>query len=396
MANAFSNHNIFSIADGRPFQEVVVAPLRSKILIADSSAMRRQQLREALAELQAEYFEAATTSEAIAVVSIQRVDLVLIDLALGEMGAIELCRLLKKTATMKFLPCFVLSASDDMDNEVRAIEAGADGFFVTPPRPRIFQARVQASLRHKAMIDSLDDSETVLFSLARSMEDRDPGLGQHCERLALMASAMGSALGLPNQDIVSLQRAGYLHDVGKVAVPDHILFKEGPLNKEEWEIMMAHPERGERICSNMRTLQSVLPIIRHHHERWDGSGYPDKLKGEEIPLLARILQLADIYDALTTVRPYKRAFTAGEAMEIIRQEAAKGWRDPHLVEQFSEILPMFRTNTSACDISQVSLQALSNSLNRACKQPEGKLLGSNGVQDKPIAGVKAGRDRIGR
>ncbi len=369
MANGFQTNKIISIAEGKLFHESPSGPFRNRILLADASKARRHQLKETLSGLQAEFYEAVTTGDALTAVSMSRVDLVLIDLNLGEMGAIELCRLLKKTAVMKFLPIFVLSASNEMDSEVRAIEAGADGYFTRPLRPRIFQARVQASLRHKAMIDSLDDSEAVLFSLARSMEDRDPGLGQHCERLALMASAMGSALGLPNQDIVSLQRSGYLHDIGKVAVPDHILFKDGPLNSEEWEVMMAHPGRGERICSTMRSLQSVLPIIRHHHERWDGSGYPDKLKGEEIPLLARILQLADIYDALTTARPYKRAFSASEAIDIIRKEADKGWRDPKLVEQFSEILPMFRTTSSACDISQISLQALAHSLNRACQPP---------------------------
>ncbi len=337
-------------------------PLYCRILIADSCQDRRSTLRQLLAHLQPEVVEASSTSEAVAAITMNRIDLALIDLGLGELGAIEFCRILKKTAPMKFLPLFVISGEDDVEVEVRALEAGADAFLVMPLRPRAFQARIQASLRQKAMIDSLDDSETVLFSLAQSMEDRDPGLGQHCERLALMASAMGSALGLPGADIVALQRSGYLHDIGKVAVPDHILFKNGPLTTEEWLVMMAHPERGERICSNMRSLQSVLPIIRHHHERWDGSGYPDKLRGEQIPLLARILQLADIYDALTTARPYKRAFTAEEAIAIVREEADRGWRDPRLVQQFSEILPMFRSAAASCDLSQVGLQALAGSV----------------------------------
>ncbi len=357
-------------ADERALQGLQAHPAQSRILIADASVMRRRQVRNSLSELRVEFIEVGTTGDAIAAVSMNRVDIVLIDLDLGEMGAIELCRILKKSATTKFLPLFVLSSTDDVEREIEAIEAGADAFFVCPLRPRIFPARVQASLRHKAMIDSLDDSETVLFSLAQSMEDRDPGLGQHCERLALMASAMGAALALPTEDIISLQRSGYLHDIGKVAVPDHILFKKGPLTPEEWDVMMAHPERGERICSNMRSLQPVLPIIRHHHERWDGSGYPDKLKGEQIPLLARILQLADIYDALTTARPYKRPFSSTEAITIIREEAAKGWRDPKLVEQFSEILPMFRTASSGCDLAQFSLHALAKSLNLAGEFPQ--------------------------
>ncbi len=368
MVDTARKNNVISINDWesrRRKNDEDLCPLHCRILIADSCETRRATLRQWLADLQPEIVEVSSTSEAVGAITINRVDLVLIDLGLGELGAIEFCRILKKAAPMKFVPLFVMSEVDDMEVEVRALEAGADAFLVMPLRPRTFQARIQASLRHKAMIDSLDDSETVLFSLAQSMEDRDPGLGQHCERLALMASAMGSALGLPGADIVALQRSGYLHDIGKVAVPDHILFKNGPLTSDEWTIMMTHPERGERICSNMRSLHSVLPIIRHHHEKWDGTGYPDKLRGEEIPLLARILQLADIYDALTTARSYKRAFTAEEAITIIRQEANRGWRDPQLVEQFSEILPMFRAAAASSDLSQVGLQALAGSVGPA-------------------------------
>jgi putative two-component system response regulator len=344
------------------------AASRGKILIVDGSASNRCSLRRMLGEADHELSEAGTTSEAIGAISVHRVDLVLIDMAAPELGAVEFCRMLKKAGATQFLPVFVMAASDDVENEVLAIEAGADEFLVAPIRPKTFLARVQASLRHKAMLDSLDNSETVLFSLAQSVEERDPDLGQHCQRLALMASAMGLALGLPSSDILALQRGGYLHDVGKVAIPDHILFKPGLLTPAEWEIMKTHAERGERICSSMRSLARVLPIIRHHHEKWDGSGYPDGLKGEEIPLLARILQLADIYDALTTARPYKGALSPDEALAVLRNEVARGWRDPKLVEMFSEILPMFRTPTQP-DFSRLSLHALAASIERFRKDP---------------------------
>jgi putative two-component system response regulator len=279
------------------------------------------------------------------------------------MGAIEFCRMVKKAGATQLLPIFVVAATDDLESEVRAIEAGADEYFTAPLRQQAFRARVQASLRHKAVIDSLDDSETVLFSLAQSVEDRDPSLGQHCERLSLMAAAMGVALGLPPREILVLQRGGFLHDIGKVGIPDGILFKAGPLTPDEWEIMKSHAERGERICKNMRSLEPVLPIIRSHHERWDGSGYPDGLKGEAIPLLARILQLADIYDALTTERSYKRALKPQEALRVIREEVDKGWRDPRLVELFADLLPMFDTPSSP-DFSRLSLHALASSIER--------------------------------
>ena len=364
--------------------------VRGRILIVDASAAKRRNVRAALRELDHELVEADSTSEAITAISLHRVDLVLIDLQVPELGATEFCRMLKKASATQFLPVFVMAASDDLESEVLAIEAGADEFLVAPLRPPAFRARVQANLRHKAMIDSLDDSETVLFSLAQSVEERDPGLGQHCQRLALMAAAMGVTLGLQPPDILALQRGGYLHDIGKVAIPDHVLFKPGPLTPEEWEVMKTHAERGERICSNMRSLTPVLPIIRHHHERWNGTGYPDGLKGEEIPLLARILQLADIYDALTTARPYKRALSPEEALQVLNEEVGKGWRDPKLVELFSDILPMFRSSTPP-DFSRLSLHALAASIERFRKDPEHSYAKSSLFEDpervKLITGI---------
>ncbi len=173
-------------------------------------------------------------------------------------------------------------------------------------QPRIFHAHVNSALRRKALVDKLDDSESILFSLAASVEERNGALAKHCERLARIASSIGLALQLPPDDILALQRGGYLHDIGKVAIPDQVLFKPGPLTPDEWRIMEGHTVKGEQICQGMKSLRNVLPIIRHHHEKWDGSGYPDRLRGDEIPLLARIVQLADIYDALTAERSYKR------------------------------------------------------------------------------------------
>jgi putative two-component system response regulator len=144
-------------------------------------------------------------------------------------------------------------------------------------------------------------------------------------------------LQLEDQDLEALYRGGYLHDIGKVSIPDRILFKPGPLDAEEWETMRTHPQRGEDICKPLRSLERVLPIIRHHHERWDGSGYPDGLSGAQIPRLARILQMADIYDALTSARPYKEAMPAQNALEIMQRETEKGWRDPELMETFTRL-----------------------------------------------------------
>ena len=147
----------------------------------------------------------------------------------------------------------------------------------------------------------------------------------------------GERIGLPEHQIVALRRAGIVHDIGKVAVPDNLLLKAGSLTQEEWKIMREHPVVGERICAPLKSFRLVLPIIRHHHERVDGSGYPDGLKGEQIPVMARVLQIVDVYDALTTQRPYKRAFSASEALEIMANEVSKGWWDPHIFAEFQQM-----------------------------------------------------------
>ena len=181
------------------------------------------------------------------------------------------------------------------------------------------------------------ETEAVLQSIARMVEQRDSHTAGHCERLAFSAVALGVAMRLDSTSLVSLYVGGYVHDVGKVGVPDSILFKPGKLTAEEWEIMRAHPVRGEEICRPLKSLRTVLPLIRHHHERWDGSGYPDGLRGTEIPLLARVLQVVDIYDALTHPRPYKHAYSSAHALDTLQEETDRGWRDRDIASLFIRI-----------------------------------------------------------
>jgi putative two-component system response regulator len=181
---------------------------------------------------------------------------------------------------------------------------------------------------------NIDPAESILLALAQAVEQRDQQTAGHCERLAFISVALGMAMGLKRAELLSLYRGGYLHDIGKVGIPDSILFKPGKLTADEWVTMRSHPARGEEICRPLASLRPVLPIIRHHHERWDGSGYPDGLRGEQIPLLARIVQVADIYDALISPRPYKDPVTRKEALAIMREETERGWRDPEIVGVF--------------------------------------------------------------
>ena len=383
-----------------------ISPLRSRILLIDIDAENRKQISDTVADLNLELVEVSSTSAALnAINALQQgafqqgnpqegtvqpgslqggflqegntqhlssrtsFDLVMVDATTPELGGVDLCRILRNKPVTRITPIFMLAKPEDRDLEVQAFSAGADEFFVAPLKRTALRARVHATLRMKAMMESLDSAESVLFSLAKSVEDRDADLGEHCQRLALMASAMGLALGLDPGSIRALQHGGYLHDIGKIGIPDRVLFKAGPLTPDEWEIMRSHSVRGERICSCMKSLAPMLPIIRHHHEKFDGTGYPDGLKGEEIPLLARILQVVDIYDALTTERPYKRAYTPEEALVIMREETKKGWRDPALVEVFSDLLPMFR-HISAGDSTRTSLQHLADSIDLYRKSTE--------------------------
>jgi putative two-component system response regulator len=182
-----------------------------------------------------------------------------------------------------------------------------------------------------------DETEGLLLALAQAVEQRDRQTAGHCERMAFLSVAIGTALRLGSDSLLALYRGSFLHDVGKVGIPDSILFKPDRLTVDEWKIMRSHSTRGEEICRHLKSLAPVLPIIRHHHERWDGSGYPDGLRDQQIPLLARVVQVADIYDALTSSRPYKPAYLADEALQIIEEETSRGWRDPEVVRMFLRV-----------------------------------------------------------
>lgn len=210
--------------------------------------------------------------------------------------------------------------------------------------------------RRKPRVFPHDETEAIVFALAQAVEQRDHNTAGHCERMAFISVALGVMVGVEQAALVTLYRGGFLHDVGKVGIPDSILFKPGKLTAEEWVTMRSHPARGVEICRHLKSLQPVLPLIRHHHERWDGSGYPDGLRGEQIPLLARVLQLADIYDALTSPRSYKRAFPPREALRIMEEETARGWRDPDLVSLFLLLHQQVLAQLHATDGSLLAIQ----------------------------------------
>jgi putative two-component system response regulator len=250
----------------------------------------------------------------------------------------ELCREMKENPATRLIPFVLITGLTDRQDRVLGIESGADDFLHKPIFPEELFARVKSLLKLKEFTDELETAESVLCTLGLSVESRDPYTEGHCDRLARHASNLGRYLGLDPESIVALRRGGYLHDLGKIAVPDEILKKGTNLTPEEWVIMKQHPITGETICRPLKSLRLVLPIIRSHHEHSDGSGYPDGLQRSEIPLLARVLQVVDVYDALRTARPYKLALSHEQASVTMREEARSGYWDEQLTREFFSML----------------------------------------------------------
>jgi putative two-component system response regulator len=241
---------------------------------------------------------------------------------------------LKGAASTRLVPVVLMTGSREDDDRLRAIEAGANDFVTKPLDPTELKARIRSLMQLKHFTDDLDSAEAVLRSLALMIEARDRYTDGHCQRLARYATELGLFLNLAEQDILTLRRGGYFHDVGKIALPDSILLKAGPLTPEEFARVREHPVVGDRLCGDLRALHRVRPIVRHHHERLDGSGYPDGLVGDAIPLLAQIISVVDIYDAMTTTRPYHLAASHEAAMAELQKDVDRGWRSRELVEAF--------------------------------------------------------------
>jgi len=320
--------------------------MAGKILIVDDESSARFALELLLRREGFDVHEVHDGESALIECAAFRPDLVLLDIVMPGMDGFEVCRRIKNTPETRLTPVVLITGLSATEDRIKGINAGADDFLSKPIDFNELLARSRSLLRLKQYTDELENAETVVFTLAQSIEARDPYTRGHCERLAQMSSCLGERLGIADEDIKALRWAGIVHDVGKVAVPDSILLKPGPLTPEEIKVMRKHAEVGERICAPLRSFRSVLPIIRHHHEKRDGSGYPDGLKGEAIPLTARILQLADVYDALTTDRPYRTAVASAIALSMMEAEALRGWWDKELFDAFRD---MIRDGRAALD-----------------------------------------------
>ena len=308
------------------------------VLVADDQAANRELLQELLTAQGYTVIAVADGASAVAELARTQIDLVLLDVMMPRMNGFQVCEAIKSNPDTYLVPVILVTALSEKQDRLEGIKVGADDFLSRPVDRAELLARVRSLLKLKQRTDELERAESVLFTLARSIEGKDPYTHGHCERLSDYSARLGEHLGLSEDQLVALRRAGVVHDVGKIAVPDAILLKPSSLTAVEWELIREHPVVGERICAPLKSFRFVLPIIRHHHEKFDGSGYPDGLRGEAIPVTARVLQIVDVYDALTTDRPYKHAFSITDALQTMKQEVARGWWDPHIFDEFEQLV----------------------------------------------------------
>ena len=307
------------------------------ILIIDDDAQNLKLLEGILFPKNCELIKASNGIDALNIVNKTNVDLIFSDVMMPEMDGYEFCRHLKSSEATRLIPVVLVTALDDTEARIKGIEAGADDFITKPPNKMELLARTESLIKLKKLNDNLASIEYVLFSLAKTVEAKDEYTQGHVERVSKLAITLGEKMGLSEMEMEALRYGGVLHDIGKIGIPGGILNKPGPLSAEEWKVMKNHPVAGYNICLPLKkNLGYALEVIRHHHEKLDGSGYPDGLKGEEISMAARIMAIVDIYDALITDRPYHKGMPLEKAVEILKQEAATGKLDNEVVNYLIE------------------------------------------------------------
>lgn len=308
------------------------------VLAVDDDPGALEALAEALGTLRFQVWGATDGGSALALAQRHQPDVILLDLMMPGMDGYEVCRRLKQDVETRLIPVVFLTGHGSREARLQGLEAGATDFLSKPCDLVELEIRVRNLVDFHRLTLELDSAEQMVFTIARTVEARDPETSDHCERLAQIGVRLGTRLSLDEDELTALRRGGYLHDLGKVGIPDSVLLKPGPLDADEWTVMKRHVEIGVEICSPLRSLRPVLPLIRHHHERFDGSGYPDGLRGQDIPLLARVFQLVDIYDALTNDRCYRKALSPADALETMSDETRRGFWDPEIFDEFVALM----------------------------------------------------------
>lgn len=309
-----------------------------KILIVDDNPTNVDLMVLQLKPFGYELKKAYNGKEALDSIKDELPDLVLLDLMMPEMSGYEVCEILKKNRETMLIPVIIITALKELDDKIKAIELGADDFLMKPYNKMELTTRVRSLLRLKQMYDDLDDSEHIIFSLADTLEAKDVYTRGHSERVARYSAILARSLDLNNEEIEIARRGALLHDIGKVGIKDSVLNKPGKLTPEELAHIRTHPSKGYEICKNLRSFQNYLPLIRSHHERYDGRGYPDGLEGDNIPILARVCAITDTFDAMTTDRSYRTGIAPVDAVAIMEKEIHSGQWDSKILKKFIDIV----------------------------------------------------------
>jgi putative two-component system response regulator len=311
---------------------------RGRLLVVDDDEQIRSLLVRMLSVTGHVVEEAASAEEALVKLDASAPDLILLDMELPGKSGLALTPLIRADPRHRLTPIVMMTGAATQARKIRAIEAGVTEFLSKPFSHVELAARVRSLLASKHATDALEDAEHVILALAQTIDARDAYTYGHSARVSLYAGLLGERVGLAPWPLGVVRRGGLFHDFGKIAIRDRVLLKPGRLTEAEYAEIKQHPGKGRDLLSNMKTLSHALEIVAHHHERMDGSGYPDGLAGESIPITARITSVADVFDALTTARVYRGALPRDEALDILAVEVKKGWWDGHLLEEFRGLL----------------------------------------------------------
>lgn len=310
----------------------------SSILVVDDLPVNLELMEGLLYREGYRVLTALNAEEAISITEHDPVDLAVLDVMMPGINGYDLCRLLKIKYSKRFFPVILVTALNELEDKIRGLEAGADDFLTKPFHTIELTTKIRSLLRLRKLQSELDHSEDIIMTLAIAIEAKDVYTKGHSERVGTLSMEFGAFLGLPDEDRHLLFKGGVLHDIGKIGIDDFILHKTGTLTERELSQVKDHVIIGQNICTPLHSAQKILPVIRHHHERWDGTGFPDGLKGEQIPLFARIVAIADAFDAMVSIRPYRAPYSSEEAITMLENERHSGQWDPTLVRSFTEMM----------------------------------------------------------
>ncbi len=310
----------------------------AKIFVVDDHPFSRMMAVDILQSDGYKVIESDGSSDIIETILAESPDLILLDVKMPNYNGFELCHQLKQDRQTKEIPVILMTVADDSQSRLKSQEVCADSFLSKPLERMVLLPEVKLLIQRKHLYEWLEQMQQVLFLIAQAIDKRYSQEGISCARVDQLAQAFGEYLNLSPVEINDLILAAHLHDIGTIAIPDAVLLKKEALTPTERDLIKQHVLIGEKICRPLQNRQGIAEIIRHHHERWDGSGYPDGLLGNDTPWLAQVFQILDIYDALTSKRPYKKAFSSEQAITIMLEEKDKGWRNPELVEKFVDFL----------------------------------------------------------